>query len=71
MTARRHMLEEFSNQPFVIERAGAGSEADGTSGLVVTGLTFHGAGLPWTSRARQLRWSVGERRLSIASLKAS
>lgn len=37
MTARRHMLEEFSNQPFVIERAGAGSEADGTSGLVVTG----------------------------------
>lgn len=37
MTARWHMLEEFSNQPFVIERAGAGSEADGTSGLVVTG----------------------------------
>lgn len=24
MTMRRHMLEEFSNQPFDVERAGAG-----------------------------------------------
>lgn len=38
MTARRHMLEEFSNRPFDIEQDGAGIEADGTSGLVVTGL---------------------------------
>ena len=37
MTARRHMLEEFSNQPFDIDRTAADSEADGTSGLVVTG----------------------------------
>lgn len=37
MTARRYMLEEFSNQPFDIERDGAGIGADGTSGLVVTG----------------------------------
>ncbi len=37
MTARRHMLEEFSNQPFGIDRTAADSEADGTSDLVVTG----------------------------------
>lgn len=37
MTASRYMLEEFSNQPFDIERDGAGIGADGTSGLVVTG----------------------------------
>lgn len=37
MTARRHMLEEFSNQPFDIERAAAGIEAHGTSGLIVAG----------------------------------
>lgn len=37
MTARRHMLEEFSNQPFDIDRTAADSEADGTSDLVVTG----------------------------------
>ncbi len=37
MTMRRHMLEEFSNQPFDVERAGAGIEAHGTSGLIVAG----------------------------------
>lgn len=37
MTARRHMLEELSNQPFDIERAAAGIGAGETSGLVVTG----------------------------------
>lgn len=37
MAARRHMLEELSNQPFDIERAASGIEAGGTSGLVVTG----------------------------------
>lgn len=37
MAARRHMLEELSNQPFDIERAAAGIGADETSGLVVTG----------------------------------
>lgn len=37
MTARRHMLEEFSNQPFDVERAGAGIGAHGTSGLIVAG----------------------------------
>ncbi|WP_195419895.1 histidine kinase dimerization/phospho-acceptor domain-containing protein [Collinsella sp. D33t1_170424_A12] len=37
MAARRHMLEELSNQPFDIERAASGIEAGRTSGLVVTG----------------------------------
>ena len=37
MAARRHMLEELSNQPFDIERAAAGIGAGETSGLVVTG----------------------------------
>lgn len=37
MAARRHMLEELSNQPFDIEQAAAGIEAGGSSGLVVTG----------------------------------
>lgn len=37
MAARRHMLEEFSNQPFDIERAAAGIGAGETSGLVVAG----------------------------------
>lgn len=37
MAARRHMLEEISNQPFDIERVDADIGADGTSGLVVTG----------------------------------
>ena len=37
MTMRRHMLEEFSNQPFDVERTGAGIEAHGTSGLIVAG----------------------------------
>lgn len=37
MTMRRHMLEEFSNQPFDVERAGAGIETHGTSGLIVAG----------------------------------
>lgn len=37
MTTRRHMLEEFSNQPFDIERVAAGIGADGTSGLILAG----------------------------------
>ena len=37
MAARRHMLEELSNQPFDIERAAAGIGAGETSGLVVAG----------------------------------
>lgn len=37
MAARRHMLEELSNQPFDIEWAAVCIGADGTSGLVVTG----------------------------------
>lgn len=37
MTMRGHMLEEFSNQPFDVERTGAGIEAHGTSGLIVAG----------------------------------
>lgn len=37
MAARRHMLEEISNQPFDIERVDADIGADRTSGLVVTG----------------------------------
>lgn len=36
-TMRRHMLEELSNQPFDVERAGAGIEAHGTSDLIVAG----------------------------------
>lgn len=71
MTARRHMLEEFSNQPFDIDRTAADSEADGTSGLVVTGPDISWCLLPWTSRARRVRWNAGERLPSIASLKAS
>ena len=35
--ARRHMLEELSNQPLDIERAAAGIDAGWASGLVVTG----------------------------------
>lgn len=37
MVARRHMLEELSNQPFDIEQDAAESDADQTSGVVVTG----------------------------------
>ena len=71
MAARRHVLEELSNQPFDIERAAAGIDTGGASGLVVTGPDISWCRVAVDESGEVVAVEAGERRPPIASPKAA